>query len=74
MARSKSQRGAVASVVTFSFFMGEAIIHYNMGRKKSNPEHKFGLPTKSVLTKLALVVGIFSILNGVVIQEVKKVM
>ena len=67
MARSKSQRGAVASVITFSFFMGEAIIHYNMGQKADNPEHKYKLPPLPQLAKMGLVVGVFSVLSGVVI-------
>jgi hypothetical protein len=67
MARSKSQRGAVASVVTFSFFMGEAIIHYNMGQKADNPQHKFQLPPLPQLAKMGVVVGAFSILSGAVI-------
>ena len=69
----KKNLGLIVGGTTFALFMGEAIIHYNMGRKKSDPAHKFGLPTSSVLTRLALVVGIFSVLNGVVIEEVKKV-
>ena len=67
MARSKKQRGALASTITFGFFMGEAIIHYNMGQKANNPDHSFELPPLPELGKMALVVGGFSILSGAVI-------
>ena len=56
MARSRKQRGALASGITFAFFMGEAIIHYNMGQKADNPDHKFELPPLPELGKMALVV------------------
>ena len=67
MARSKSQRGALATAITFSFFMGEAIIHYNMGQKADNPDHTYKLPPLPQLAKMGLVVGVFSVLIGVVI-------
>tara|TARA_B100000212_G_C27303091_1_gene502358 strand:+ start:423 stop:638 length:216 start_codon:yes stop_codon:yes gene_type:complete len=70
MARSRKQRGALASGITFAFFMGEAIIHYNMGQKADNPDHKFELPPLPELGKMALVVGAFSILSGAVIGMV----
>lgn len=67
MARSKSQRGALATAITFSIFMGEAIIHYNMGQKSDDPDHTYKLPPLPQLAKMGLVVGLFSVLNGVVI-------
>ena len=70
MARSKSQRGALATAITFSFFMGEAIIHYNMGQKADNPDHTYELPPFPQLVKMGLVVGAFSILSGAVIGMV----
>jgi len=67
MARSKSQRGAAATAITFGFFMTEAIIHYNMGQKADDPTHTYALPPMAQLGKLALVVGVFSVLSGAVI-------
>ena len=67
MARSKSQRGALATAITFTFFMGEAIIHYNMGQKADNPDHTYELPPLPQLVKMGLVVGGFSVLSGAVI-------
>jgi len=67
VSRSKQQRGTIASAVTFGFFMGEAIIHYNMGQKSSNEEHKWSLPPAHELLKMAFIVGAFSVASGVVI-------
>jgi hypothetical protein len=67
MAKSKKQRGALASAITFGFFMGEAVIHYNMGQKAGNDNHKWSLPPAKELGKMALVVGGFSILSGALI-------
>jgi len=67
MARSKKQRGAIASAVTFGFFMTEAIIHYNMGQKSAKEEHQWGLPPFEELVKIGLIVGAFSVASGVVI-------
>lgn len=67
MPRTKSQKGALASGITFAFFMGEAIIHYNMGQKSGDEKHKFELPPAKELGKMALIVGAFSVASGVVI-------
>ena len=68
----KSNLGIVVGGTTFVLFMMEGIIHFNMGKdtKTSEKEKKnkgFSLP------EIALIVGIFSILNGVIVNEVKKV-
>ena len=60
-------------LTTFGLFMVEAIMHYNMGKKDCiKPDTKKGFlpPTKSLI-KLGIVVGIFSILNGLVIKEIR---
>ena len=67
VSRSKQQRGTIASAVTFGFFMGEAIIHYNMGQKSLNEEHKWSLPPAHELLKMAFIVGAFSVASGIVI-------
>lgn len=68
----KKNLGVIVGGTTFALFMTEAIIHFNMGIKKDDPKKKFTWPDKKELGKLALVVGIFSIMNGVIINEVKK--
>ena len=59
---------------TFSLFMVEAIMHYNMGKRDTiRHEEKRGFlpPTKS-LVRLALIVGVFSVVNSFVISEMEK--
>ena len=68
----KKNLGFIVGATTFGLFMTEAVIHYNMGISKTEPTHKFSLPDKKDLTRLAVVVGIFSVLNGAIINEVKK--
>ena len=54
--------------------MVEAVMHYNQGRKdckeEENKPKSFLPPTKS-LVKLALIVGTFSVINGIVIDKIK---
>ena len=68
----KKNLGLIVGATTFGLFMTEAVIHYNMGISKTEPNHKFSLPDNSDLMRLAVVVGAFSVLNGVIINEVKK--
>ncbi len=69
----KKNLAYIVGGTTFALFMTEAVIHYNMGVSKKEPEHKFSLPDSRDLTRLAIVVGFFSVLNGIIINEVKKV-
>jgi len=64
------------ALTTFSLFMVEAIMHYNLGKDdcpcdEAKKEKKFLPPTKS-LVHLALIVGVFSVINGVVVDSIKK--
>jgi|TARA_R100000908_G_scaffold65169_1_gene52439 hypothetical protein len=72
----KNKLGLIVGGTTFVLFMTEAIMHFNMGQnyKKHKKEDidTFKLPDTKELGKLALVVGIFSIMNGVIISEIKK--
>ena len=68
----KSNLGLIVGGTTFALFMTEALVHYNMGVSETEPDHKFTIPKRKDFTKLALVVGIFSIMNGVIINEIKK--
>jgi hypothetical protein len=71
----KKDLGLIVGGTTFVLFMAEAIIHFNMGQNYK--EHKeqpksFKLPDTNELIKVSLIVGIFSVLNGVIINEIKK--
>ena len=68
----KKNLGLIVGATTFGLFMTEALIHYNMGVSEKEPDHKFTIPPRRDLTKLAIVVGVFSVLNGVIIEKVKK--
>jgi len=60
-------------LTTFSLFMIEAIMHYNQGKNdtEKNQQKKGFLPPTKSLVKLGLIVGAFSIINGMVIEEIK---
>ena len=68
-------------LTTFGLFMVEAVIHYNQGKKecdcnklpnaKELKDKKSFLPPTKSLIKLGLIVGVFSIINGLVIKEIR---
>ena len=61
-------------LTTFGLFMIEAIMHYNQGKNDcAEKEQAKGWlpPTRSVI-RLGVIVGVFSIINGVVIQAIEK--
>ena len=61
------------AVTTFSLFMLEAIMPYNQGKKDCVKEekHKGFLPPTKSLIKLGLIVGTFSIINGIIVDKIK---
>lgn len=61
-------------ITTFSLFMIEAIMHYNQGKNdtEKNIEKKGFLPPTKSLIKLGLIVGAFSVLNGIIIENLEK--
>lgn len=62
-------RGLFVTGVTFTVFMTEALIHYNMGMAKSEGDFKLRLPPPKELAKIAAVTGAFSVLSGVLIKQ-----
>jgi len=67
-----SRNQNIITGVTFAFFMAEAIIHYNIGVKSIEPEHKFSVPPTKDLFKLGITVAIFSITSGMVANYLIK--
>lgn len=61
-------------ITTFSLFMIEAIMHYNQGKNdtEKNIEKKGFLPPTKSLIKLGLIVGAFSVLNGIIVENLEK--
>ncbi len=62
------------ALVTFGLFMTEAILHYNLGVKsqKADSQPSLKLPPNKDLIKLAITVGVFSVLNGIIIGQLSK--
>ena len=54
---------AIVTGVTFSVFMAEALIHYNMGMAKAEGDFKLRMPPSKELAKIAVVTGAFSLLS-----------
>ena len=77
----KNNLGLLVGGTTFVLFMMEGIIHFNMGKStkigcsdENEKKNKgFSLPKNKELLEIALIVGIFSVINGVVVNEIKKV-
>ena len=65
-------KGTIVGLVTFSVFMVEAIIHYNLGANGHTETKKFILPPKDDLIKSAIVTGVFSTLNGIIVHQFIK--
>ena len=65
-------KGTIVGLVTFSVFMVEAIIHYNLGVNGHAKTKKFVIPPKDDLIKSAIVTGIFSALNGIIVNKFIK--
>ena len=62
-------------LITFGVFMTEAIIHYNVGVKRSataEKKGKFVLPPTEDFIKLGLTVAAFSIVNGILVEKLSK--
>ena len=56
------------TVITFLVFMIEALVHYNQGLKKNNPElEDFVIPDNKQLGKIALTVLAFSVVTSLLI-------
>ena len=66
------------TLVTFGLFMTEAILHYNLGAKKTlekvekGKKYKYHIPPTPQLLELALFVGLFSVANGYIIDAIQK--
>jgi hypothetical protein len=61
-------------ITTFGLFMIEAIMHYNQGRDDcaKKEDAKGWLPPTRSIIRLGVIVGVFSIINGVIIQGLEK--
>lgn len=55
--------------VTFIFFFVEALLHYNIGK---NGEVGFHFPTNGELTRIVVIVAIFSILSASTVAMINR--
>ena len=62
----------IVALVTFALFSTEAYAHYLVAKNEGKDKFKFYLPTLDTTIKNIAVVGTFSILNGILVERVKK--
>lgn len=65
-------KGQKIALITFGVFMTEAILHYNIGAHSHTGKNEWKLPPAKDLVKIGAVVATFSVLNGIVIQNLVK--
>ena len=64
----------IVALVTFVIFSTEAYAHYLVAKNEDNNEFKFYIPKLETTLKNLVVVGAFSILNGIVVEKVKNIL
>lgn len=62
----------IIALVTFALFSTEAYGHYLIARNEGNEKFKWYKPSRKAIFDTMLLVGGFSILNDVIITELKK--
>ena len=63
----------IIAIVTFALFSTEAYGHYLVAKNEDNEKFIFYKPTTKAIVETLSLVGIFSILNGIIITEVRKI-
>ena len=64
----------IVALVTFVLFSAEAYSHYLVAKNEGNEKFKFYVPTLDTTLKNLGVLGAFSLLNGILVEQVKKVL
>lgn len=61
------------ALVTFSLFLTESLIHYNISKKESgeNKDKFFVFPPLKTALKMAITTGIITLISSLIIGEVK---
>jgi len=59
-------------LITFTLFSAEAYMHYNTAKNEGKKEFKWYKPSTQTTIRNLGIVGLFSILNGYVIETIKK--
>lgn len=64
----------IVAIVTFALFSAEAYSHYLVAKNEGQDEFKFYVPSFNTSVKNLGILAVFSYLNGVAVQEVKKLL
>jgi len=59
-------------LVTFSLFSIEAYLHYNTAKNEGSDEFAWYKPSARTTIRNLGIVGLFSVLNGIVVENIKK--
>tara|TARA_R100001509_G_scaffold122544_1_gene76369 strand:- start:363 stop:572 length:210 start_codon:yes stop_codon:yes gene_type:complete len=62
----------IVAIVTFVLFSSESYAHYLVAKNEGKDNFKFYIPKINTTIKNVAVVGAFSILNGILVEQVKK--
>ena len=62
------------AIVTFSLFLAESLIHYNISKKESgeNKDKFFVFPPLKTSIKMAITTGLIALLSSLIIGEIKN--
>ena len=64
----------IVALVTFTLFSAEAYAHYVVAKNEGKEKFKFYVPSLNTTLKNIGVVAVFSILNGILVEQIKKVL
>jgi hypothetical protein len=65
-------KSLIVTGITFSVFMAEALIHYNMGIAKAEGGFRLRMPPPKELAKIAAVTAAFSVLSGTLVSSLEQ--
>jgi len=64
----------IVALTTFLFFTAEAYGHYLIAKNEGSEKFKFYVPDTETTVKNLMLVGTFSLLNGIAVSYLKKVL
>ena len=64
----------VVALVTFALFSAEAYAHYVVAKNEGKDAFKLYVPTLKTTIHNLVVVGVFSVLNGIIVEKVRKLL
>ena len=62
----------IIAIVTFALFSSEAYGHYLIAKNEDNEKFVFYKPSTKAIVETITLVGLFSVLNAIIIPEVRK--